>query len=332
MKSILRVLTGLLILISCTKTNGSGSDKPDKPDNPVAEMLPINSLVFKSGVWAMHKTTEIKKFEEGRGAKVDLISVAVSRESWEAVQNTWFMDNERIPSDFKGNLIVAIPMWPENGNLQDATIGKYNSEWEKLGNSIAQKFPEAYLRIGWEMNIKDWYYKATADNKDEWIQAFKHAVNSIRKASPKFKIIFNPNEGNSQNGTLDATEFYPGDDYVDFIGIDAYDWWPAYTSAENIARHRDGEYGWNWWLNFAKSRNKKFVVPEWGVASANANSGGDNAKYINFVYAWLLQNKDWIEFECYFQEADSYLKSDLFLGNNPKASAEYKSWMKKLKK
>ena len=321
----------LFLYTAITSCNGGGNVE-EKEDEPKTEILPIGSLIFDSGVFPMHKASEVTKWENSRGAKVDVIAVAPSRESWPNLQNDWFMDTQRIPADFKGTLNIAMPLWPENGNLTDAANGTYNAEWEKFGRTVAAKYPNAYVRIGWEMNINDWYYKATPENAEQWITAYRHAVTSMKKASSKFRFIFNPNAGAGQTGTEDATDFYPGDEYVDLIGIDAYDWWPGYTNDANIAYHRDRKYGWNWWLDFAKAHNKKFCVPEWGIATANPNSGGDNPRYINFVYSWLKENKEWIAMECYFHESDAYLRSDLFTDYNPKASLAYKNWMQLLKK
>lgn len=328
-KSLFVIVLCSLLLQTCSRAHND-TVEPGKEEEPA--MIAYDELIFESGLFAMHKATEVTKWEKNRGAEVAVIAVAPSRESWEALQNTWFMDNERIPSGFKGTLNIAMPLWPEDGNLEDAYAGNYNAEWEKFGKSVAVKYPGAYIRIGWEMNINDWYFKATPENAIEWKQAFIHAVTSLRKASAGFRIIFNPNLGSGQTGTEDATLFYPGDEYIDLIGIDAYDWWPGYTNEANIAGHRDSKYGWNWWLDFAKQHNKKFCIPEWGIATANSNSGGDNPVYINFVYSWLKANKEWIQMECYFHESADYLRSDLFTGYNPKATAEYKRWMPLLKK
>lgn len=322
----------LLLLVVNNACSTPAPNVEGKGEESRVEILPVGSLIFDSGVFPMHKAAEVTKWEENRGAKVDVIAVAPSRESWENLQNKWFMDSKRIPADFRGTLNIAMPLWPEDGNLEDAASGTYNAEWEKFGKTVAAKYPTAYIRIGWEMNLNDWYFKATPENAEQWITAYRLAVTAMKKASSQFRFIFNPNEGPGQTGTKDATDFYPGDEYVDLIGLDAYDWWPGYTSDANIAHHRDQKYGWNWWLDFAKAHNKKFCLPEWGIATANPNSGGDNPKYINFVYSWLKENKEWVAMECYFHESDSYIRSDLFTGYNPQASITYKNWMPLLKK
>ncbi|WP_040161854.1 malectin domain-containing carbohydrate-binding protein [Mobilicoccus massiliensis] len=287
----------------------------------------LSGMYWDSGMYPMNRAGEVTKWEQNRGRKVDVITVFPSRESWNSMQSTWFMDNERIPAGYRGTLDVGVPLWPNDGNLATAKAGGYNAQWERLARNIAAEYPDAYIRLGWEMNLPGWKAAAWANTAEDWKAAYRQAVGAIRKGGPNLRIAWVVNEGAGQTGTPDARVFYPGDAYVDYIGMDAYDWWPGYTTDANIAKHRDGAYGWNFWLDFAKQHGKKFVLPEWGIARANPASGGDNPKYINFVYDWMMKNRDWIAYESYFDETDGYIRSDLFTGYNPKASSEYKRWM-----
>jgi len=287
----------------------------------------MSGMYWVSGMYPMNRAAEVSKWEANRGRKVDVVTVFPSRESWDSMQSTWFMDDQRIPAGYKGTLDVGVPLWPNDGNLATAKAGGYNAQWERLARNIAAEYPDAYIRLGWEMNLPGWKAAAWANSAEDWKTAYRQAVTSIRKGGPNLRIAWVVNEGPGQTGTRDARMFYPGDAYVDYIGMDAYDWDPRYTTDANIAYHRDGDYGWNFWLNFAKQHNKKFVLPEWGIARANPNGGGDNPKYINFVYDWMLKNRDWIQYESYFDETEAYIRSDLFTGYNPQATAEYKRWM-----
>ncbi|WP_226345330.1 malectin domain-containing carbohydrate-binding protein [Agilicoccus flavus] len=300
-----------------------------KPTTPTTSTKRASGLIFDSGVFSMHKASEATSFENNRGAKNDVLAVFPTRDSWSSIHELWWMDSQRVPAGFTGTLNVGMPLFPKNGNLSTAAAGGYNAEWEKFARNLAAKYPTAYVRPGWEMNLPGWYYHATPANSAQWKQAFRHAVISMRRAAPGLRMVFNPNEGPGQTGTLDAAVFWPGDDVVDIVGIDAYDWDPPFTTSANIAYHRDKAYGWNHWLNFAKAHGKKFALPEWGVAPANSGSGGDNPTYIDFVYGWLQANRDHIAFETYFQESDSYIRSNLFSGS-PKASSAYKAWMPRL--
>lgn len=289
-----------------------------------------SGLPFDSGVFSMHQAAQASAFAARRGAALDVLTVFPTRDSWEAVLNPWWLDGERIPAGFRGTLSVGLGLWPQNGSLAAAARGDDQRHWEALGRLIARRFPTAYVRIGPEMNLKnDW--AATPANAAQWKKAFRYAARALRRGGPGLRVVWNPNEGPGQTGTQDAALFYPGDDVVDVIGIDAYDWWPAYTTPANWLAHRDGPYGWNHWLGFARAHGKKFALPEWGVYTGSSASGGDNALYIRHVYGWLSQNRAHIAFEAYFNDAGAYCQCSLLTaGQNPRASAEYKGWIARL--
>lgn len=77
-------------------------------------------------------------------------------------------------------------------------------------------------------------------------------------------------------------EYYPGDDYVDYVGIDAYDVsyaWRTYPypddcdagcRADRQERAWDkaihgGKRGLEFWADFARHRGKPLTLPEWGL-------------------------------------------------------------------
>ncbi|MBO3149412.1 malectin domain-containing carbohydrate-binding protein, partial [Dermatophilus congolensis] len=316
----------LLSAITITRTDKKPAP-PSNPKPPTTTQRP-SGMPFDSGLFPMHRADIATQFIQHRGRAADVITVFPSRENWAEMSNDWFMDNQRIPTRYTGTLDVGVPLWPDDGNLTTASTGGYNTQWENFGRMIAAKYPTAYIRLGWEMNLPGWKHAAYAHSATQWKQAYRHAVTALRKSGPRLRIAWVVNEGPGQTDTTDARTFYPGDDYVDYIGMDAYDWDPGYTNDTNIAHHRDAPYGWNFWLNFAKTHNKKFVLPEWGIAPANPNSGGDNPRYIAFVYDWLTRNAHWIGYESYFHENAPYIRSNLFT-DNPHATAEYLHRMKR---
>ena len=82
-----------------------------------------SGLIFDSGGFTMLEASSALKLEQIRGRKLDVISVAPSRENWTEMLNPWFLDSERIPAGYTGTLDVAVPLWPENGNLSTAAAG-----------------------------------------------------------------------------------------------------------------------------------------------------------------------------------------------------------------
>ncbi|MEG1442119.1 MAG: stalk domain-containing protein, partial [Oscillospiraceae bacterium] len=72
-----------------------------------------------------------------------------------------------------------------------------------------------FLRIGAEMNI--WEDKA---NPKEFITAFRHIANLVREKTDHIATVWSVSHASEWNTNME--DFYPGDEYVDWIGISAY--------------------------------------------------------------------------------------------------------------
>lgn len=322
---------GLLVgAAACTTT--SPEPQPTTPTaSPTPTRPPIPYVARPSGmIWDSgsngHDDTQNAEFAKMRGRALDVLGVAPTRDSWDQILGDWWLSDDTIPKDFKGTLNVAVPLFPDDGNMDAAARGDYDAQWRKLGAMIAKKYPTAYVRPGWEMNIHNWNWSANPDNVEKFKEAFRHASGALRQAGPRLRIVWNVNEG--KGDTLpDARMAYPGDEFVDIVAMDAYDWHPPYDE-KGWEEHRTKEQGWDFWGKFARDHGKKFALPEWGVIAGNENSGGDNPKFIDYAYGWMEQNADIMAFESYFDEKADYCKCALSI--NPKARAEYQQWMKKL--
>lgn len=100
---------------------------------------------------------------------------------------------------------------------------------------------------------------------------------------------------------------YPGDAYVNIIGVDAYDDWPPADASGGWQQQLNGPYGLNYWLSFAKQHGKKFSVPEWGLvadAEWGNESGYDDPGYIQDMYGFFVANSADIAFESYYDSGD----------------------------
>jgi hypothetical protein len=120
-----------------------------------------------------------------------------------------------------------------------------------------------------------------------------------------------------------ALQAYPGDQYVNIIGVDSYDDWPPANTRGGWQMQLNGPYGLNFWLNFAKAHGKFFSVPEWGIASGGmwpGHEGGDDPAYIKDMYDFFAANKKWIAYESYFSDGGTSIYDP---DQNPQASAEY---------
>jgi hypothetical protein len=98
--------------------------------------------------------------------------------------------------------------------------------------------------------------------------------------------------------------FYPGDDVVDIIGIDAYD---PVTIPGGWSRLATGTDGVRAVAQFARRHGKRFSVPEWGVVP---NSSSVGQAYLRGM-AKILRHTD-TAYECYFyaHQFESALTTD----------------------
>jgi beta-mannanase len=93
--------------------------------------------------------------------------------------------------------------------------------------------------------------------------------------------------------------WYPGDDVVDYIDIDAYD-----SGIVSMSRRWDVVFGRTGGVRdaiaFAKAHHKPLSIPEWGVGTPGLKSlaGGDDPSYVDGIAAVVRHNR--VAYQCYF--------------------------------
>lgn len=243
------------------------------------------------------------------GRKVDVLTVFPERSNgFESMQEPWFLDTA--PAGFNGTLDVGLPLIPKGGSVETGAAGGYDAQFEQMGRLIASKYPNAYVRIGWEMNIENWDHKATPENAEAWKAAFRKASTSLKKGGPQLRVQWVVNSGVG-NSLSDATQVYPGDDVVDIIGVDAYGW----ANEDPV----NGKGGVKEWAQFARAHGKKFSIPEWGVHRGDGGSG-DNAQFPTDLLNVVDQERDNMAFISVFDEPEGYIANSYAEGQAPVAA------------
>jgi hypothetical protein len=133
-------------------------------------------------------------------------------------------------------------------------------------------------------------------------------------AGANFKFIWNPiDSSNASCPGANLESFYPGDNYVDMVALDAYDGigeatptdadrftdiltgvnaggWTAVTPQAINGQSFTG-YGLNWLAAFGKAHGKQIGLPEFGLLSSGTDGGGgDDASFITNMAAWIKAN------------------------------------------
>jgi hypothetical protein len=103
--------------------------------------------------------------------------------------------------------------------LQEIAEGRYDSSFTEAAE-LAKELPfEVMIRPGHEMN-GNWY--PWAGEPQAFVAAWRHIVDLFRQEGvDNVKWIWSP-EVNHGNFPFD--QYYPGDQYVDYVGLDGYNW------------------------------------------------------------------------------------------------------------
>jgi hypothetical protein len=214
-------------------------------------------------------------------------------------QSTWdeFSKMSWVPGIWKKlnperNVVWSIPLTVKGTPLTDVADGLHDAEFEAAAKAISQAQPKAIIRLGWEMNIGEsvWFTKG---QEDSYIRAFRRVVGIFRRYSSDFTFDWCPGWG-PQDSPADLA--YPGDDVVDIIGLDIYDFKLEGSPQERWdTYYLKAPFGLQWQRDFAGLHGKRMSYPEWGVGHA-----GDNPFFIQQMHDWLVNNAADIAYAAYF--------------------------------
>jgi hypothetical protein len=207
-------------------------------------------------------------------------------------------------------------------DFNEVADGGADSTYKTLAqNLVAAGFGSSYIRLGWEFN-GTWMGWSIC-NEDgsgltswasDFVPAFQNIVTSMRSVSgANFKFIWNPiDSSNVSCPGAKLENFYPGDQYVDAVALDAYDgisqdvsdatrWtdllngvngggWTSDTP-DSINGQSFTGYGLNWLAAFAREHDKEASLPEWGIdSSSQDDGGGDDSYFVTQMASWIKAN------------------------------------------
>ena len=317
-----RRTAGVIVAMSAVATGVAVATPPAQAAG--GYQAPIRSgNAWPSGVFHPgYDTEDLSGFETYRGRPLDVAVTWPSRWSWGD-----FTEPNEAYSTYSGQqqtMVYGVPMLPEDPGV-DVTMagcaaGSYNSRWTTFGHTLTgARLGSSIIRLGWEMN-GDWYRWAQDDDPGTspgdgndpgvdpavYAECFRQIVTTVRKVAPNLKFDWTVNRGSSAGMPDDEVyDSYPGDGYVDVVGVDSYDAWADWNW------QLTGDQGLNDWLAFALAHGKKLSVPEWGLFVTSNHGNGDNATYIQNMYNFFRANAANLAYEAYFNEPADYIGDSL---------------------
>jgi beta-mannanase len=166
--------------------------------------------------------------------------------------------------------ILTIEPWPvyNEGNdrvklMRNIAAGGYTREIINLCTLIEkQAKTNITLRWGHEMDLyESSYYPWAISDTALYIRAYKKWVDTCRTYTSKVRFMWSP------GGETGATRYYPGDKYVDYVGMSwysypAFEWYMYGNQILTFKQHMDWKY------NNLKSLNKPIIAAEFGAAES----------------------------------------------------------------
>jgi hypothetical protein len=275
------------------------------------------------GVYTGAGPTGQSAFEKWTGGSVPytLEYTAAANQGWTGMDNPswvykWGQTNYQ--------LVLSLQMMPKTvtasigsaAGLAQCAAGNYNTHWHALAtNLVKYNLANTIIRPGWEMN-GNWFDWQAGGHEASYIGCFRQIVTTMRAVTGQH-MEFNWNPASGQTSSLADNE-YPGDAYVDQVGMDMYDWiWKkglydtkaSQTPAQRLAAQQatwqiklNGDHGLQYWANFAKAHGKPMTLPEWGLSNrvADNNGGGDDPYFIQQVFNFVSIPSNNVLFANYF--------------------------------
>jgi hypothetical protein len=222
-------------------------------------------------------------------------------------------------------------------NMAGAASGAYEGRWRQAMANVRAKWGQKkvmYIRPAHEMN-GNWYpWSVTPANvndfKRAWVRYYNIIQQELVQKGYNAKVVINFNK--DPVSSVPTEQMWPGDQYVDVVGVDFYDMWPSYPNQAawdaDFMATENGPRGLGTWQQFARSHGKPLSFPEWG---ANPGSLSDNPFYIQKMHQFFTANAGTgpgqVLYEIYFNtNANGVYKGAIYPSTLvPNAAAMYRS-------
>lgn len=172
--------------------------------------------------------------------------------------------------------LVYLNFEEEAATCPKVTGGVYDAKLAETFGYLNTLSCPVFVRIGGEMNV--WGSQA---KPADYIAAFRHVVDIARAYAPRASMVFSPNFSSANRVDMDV--FYPGDQYVDWVGASLYyDRYSNTGDTKNDAFYGVGAYGdallnVQQTVNLSRLHHKPVILTEGG--SANKYPTGDNSAW-----------------------------------------------------
>jgi hypothetical protein len=275
----------------------------------------------------------VSDFESRLGRRLDYAHDYIHKGSWRSITDVGWLARQWTEAGFGGRTVLTVPMLPNHGgSMQAGARGAYNRRFRLMARRlIAGGQAAAVLRLGPEFNGTWFRWSIAGRGGSARYKAYwRQIVTTMRRVpGARFRFDWSPNGGSSWvdggKRRLHAATAYPGDAYVDFIGLDIFDqsWAPhSHSPALRWREFMTQTDGLAWHARFAAARRKPMTFPEWGlVKRRDGRGGGDNPYFVERMHEWIQTHP--VAYHLYFESSDPNGDYRIFGGRFPAAARTF---------
>ena len=234
--------------------------------------------------------------------------------------DNWIDDN--LSEDVAAGRIPMATWEPHTGPLTDIAAGKFDTMAHTFAQAAKAVGKPIFLRFAHEMN-GDWYAWGGAKNGNDasgpqkYVAAWKHLHDSfVGDGATNVLWIWCPNIGGAPNAAWNTPmAYYPGDNYVDWVAVDGYNWgtsqtWSKWTAFKDILAPVYASYS---------AMGKPLMIAETG----SVEGGGDKAAWVNDLRANMKTSFPAVKAFVYFDTFDAINKTDWKIDSSQGALAAF---------
>ncbi len=290
-RTALTALTALALL-PCTalsQTTGTGSYVP--PGNYGATPVPPNPTLL--GFYADDSAGQFQGVDAWLGRPMDFASIHSGQASESDFLNSvgyvlWSNQYTTLnAAGVAGSRLLSVPLIWQGASLSAAAAGAYNADYAAVAQTILAKILAGpapgqsviYIRTGWEQNLWGEMPWSATGQEANYIAAFQQFVTVFRANDPtgRFRFVWCPNVGGDP-----IMNSYPGDAYVDVVGMDFYYGLNTLTNDPDpdTAFQEMLDNGLSAIASMAATHGKQLAFPEWGVNQDNFGN------YVKDFFDW----------------------------------------------
>jgi Glycosyl hydrolase family 26 len=278
-------------------------------------------------------------------AWIDVHWIAWDWITWPGLLSTVYGDEHRVLvwedwKDFKGIMAMAMSMaGSDNVDYADYDKAMYqcaNGEFDEYWKTFARQAKASgrngsntIISLAQEFNGTWFPWNPKRTSMETWMSCWKRTYTAIHSESDlQVAWVFSATAHTTIEGdyaVASVWDAYPGDDYVDVVGltrydfktlgpIDSTDWRDTCWNTQDICHT----------AKLAREHGKKLAVVEWSIERGKYGYG-DNPNFVQMMFGFFADNRDILLLENHF---DNYGDGDWSLfpraDNNAKSSDKYK--------